>query len=124
MCLQTFICLLLAYFFICLMCFSFMFNFSKTDVHICITDMFCLYIVLNVYYVMSHKFIAEKSYSAILTKFQHSTFFQWTQLQNECIPKVCGSRWVFSVNKKSPFLELQLVDKMRMSDLARRAYLF
>ena len=54
-----FICLLMAYRFICVMCFipnyRFMFNFSKTGAHICFTKMFCQYIVFNVQYVMSRK---------------------------------------------------------------------
>jgi len=41
-CLHTFICLLIAYLFIGVMCFipknSFMFNVSKTDVHICFIE--------------------------------------------------------------------------------------
>jgi len=40
--LHTFICLLMAYHFICVMCFipkdSFIYNFSKTDAHICFTE--------------------------------------------------------------------------------------
>ena len=50
-CLHTCICLLVAYRFIFLMCFvlnnSFMFNFSRTDAHICFTEY-----VLSKYYVI------------------------------------------------------------------------
>jgi len=42
MCLHTLICHLMAYRFICVMCFipknCFMFNFSKTHAHICLTE--------------------------------------------------------------------------------------
>ena len=50
LCLHTFICLLMTYRFICVLCFipkdSFMFNFSKTDAHICFTKY-----VLSIYCV-------------------------------------------------------------------------
>ena len=50
--LHSFICLLMAYCFICVMCFipknSFMFNFSKTGAHICFTEY-----VLSIYCVNS-----------------------------------------------------------------------
>jgi len=43
--LHIFICLLMAYRFLCVRCFipknSFMFNFNKTDAHICFTEYVC-----------------------------------------------------------------------------------
>jgi len=86
LCLQTFICLLMAYRFICLMCFipkkSFMFNFSKTDAHICFTEH-----VLSIYCVKciicdvtSRKVLCRKVLYCDTN--EKSTFFQWAQVQN------------------------------------------
>jgi len=115
-CLLTFICLHMAYLF-CVMCFiptyRFMGFFSVKQVHTFILlNMFCQYIVLNVLYV---KFPTKKCYTAIPTEFQQSTFSQWAQVQNILI-------WIYTIslgqlislvreNKKSPFIELNTMEK-------------
>ena len=90
MCLHTFICLHMVYWFICVICFipkkSFMFNFGK--------------------------------------HFQQSTIFQRAKVQIICLWIYTISLWhklsLFSENKKSPFLELKLAEKMGMSDILPR----
>ena len=72
MCLHAFICLLIAYCFICVMCFiqknSCMFNFTKTDAHICFTE-----------YVMSVYCIKCIICDVTLNSLQKSVILQYQQ---------------------------------------------